>query len=233
MQELFASLSQAVSGAPALALGASFIWGILSVLLSPCHLASIPLIVAFIGTREHQTARRAGLLSSAFATGILITIALIGVATAAAGRLMGDLGPWVNYVVAGVFLLVGLSLWDALPMPWGSAQGAQQMRRRGVLAAFIMGLVYGVALGPCTFAYMAPMLAVVFALSATDMWYGVLLLVVYAIGHCGVIVLAGTASGWVHRYLAWSEQSRGTLYVKRICGLLIVIAGLHLIYTGA
>ena len=48
MDELFASLSQAVEGAPALAMAAAFAWGVLSILLSPCHLASIPLVVGFI-----------------------------------------------------------------------------------------------------------------------------------------------------------------------------------------
>jgi len=36
------------------------------------------------------------------------------------------------------------------------------MQRKGLLAAFLLGLVFGIALGPCTFAYMAPMLAVAF-----------------------------------------------------------------------
>jgi cytochrome c-type biogenesis protein len=48
MEQLFTSLSHAVEGAPAIALAASAIWGILSIILSPCHLASLPLIVGFI-----------------------------------------------------------------------------------------------------------------------------------------------------------------------------------------
>ena len=51
MQELFTNLSHAVEGAPLIALGAAVVWGILSIVLSPCHLASIPLIVGFISGR--------------------------------------------------------------------------------------------------------------------------------------------------------------------------------------
>lgn len=53
-----------------------------------------------------------------FSVGILITIAAIGVITAAAGRMMGDIGAYGNYFVAVIFLIVGLVLLGAIPMPW-------------------------------------------------------------------------------------------------------------------
>lgn len=66
MQELLASLTHAVQGTPALALGAAFVWGILSIVLSPCHLASIPLIVGFINEQDVKSAGRAFTLSLLF-----------------------------------------------------------------------------------------------------------------------------------------------------------------------
>ena len=102
---------------PLMAPAAAFIWGILSILLSPCHLASIPLIVAFIDRRRPLSTKRACACSSLFAAGILITIAAIGVATASAGRLFGGIGPWANYLVAAVFFVVGLHLLDVFPLP--------------------------------------------------------------------------------------------------------------------
>ncbi len=59
LHDLFVSLTAAVEGSPAVALGASLAWGILSILLSPCHLASIPLIVGFIGGQGPMPPRRA------------------------------------------------------------------------------------------------------------------------------------------------------------------------------
>ena len=90
MEELFTHLSRAVEGTPLVAIAASFVWGILSVLLSPCHLASIPLIVGFINGQGRMTTLRAFGLASLFAVGILITIEAIGAITAAAGRMMGE-----------------------------------------------------------------------------------------------------------------------------------------------
>ena len=231
MAQLFSALTRAVEGTPAVALGAAFVWGILSILLSPCHLASIPLIVGFIDEQGRISTKRAFLISTLFSAGILITIGLIGAITAAAGRMLGDIGAWGNYFVAVIFFVVGLHLLGVIPMPWsGPAQVG--MKRKGPLAALVLGLVFGIALGPCTFAYMAPMLAVTFKLAATDVGYGILLLAVYGVGHCSVIVLAGTCTELVQRYLNWNEKSRGAVILKKVCGAGVILGGLYLIYRA-
>jgi cytochrome c-type biogenesis protein len=231
MEQLFINLSHAVEGAPLVALAAAAVWGILSIVLSPCHLASIPLIVGFISEQGKVTVRRAFWTAALFAVGILITIAAIGAITAAAGRMMGDVGRCGNYVVAAIFFVVGLHLVGVNPMP-GSGPGQVNMKRRGLLAAFILGLVFGVALGPCTFAYMAPMLGVTFKLAQSAPLYGAALLLAYGIGHCVVIVLAGTFTEVVQRFLDWNEQSRGVAVVKVVCGVLVLCGGLWLVYTA-
>ena len=231
MQELFTTLTRAVEGSAFIAIGASLVWGVLSIVLSPCHLASIPLIVGFIDSQGRTTTRRAFLISSLFAVGILVTIGLIGAVTAAAGRIMGDVGRYGSYFVAVIFFLVGLHLLDVIPMPW-SGPGQVGMKRKGALAAFVLGLVFGIALGPCTFAYMAPMLGVTFKLAATNLSYGVLLLLMYGVGHCSVIVFAGTFTEVVQRYLNWNEESRRTTWLKRVCGLLVILGGLWMVYTA-
>lgn len=231
LEQLFISLSHAVEGSAGLALGAAFTWGMLSILLSPCHLASIPLIVGFIDKQGRITTRRAFTISFLFAVGILITIGVIGVITAAAGRMMGDVGQWGNYAVAIIFFIVGLYLLDVirLPLPDAAQPG---MKRKGMLAALVLGLVFGIALGPCTFAFMAPMLAMTFKLASTNLPYGILLLLLYGVGHCAVIVLAGTFTGVVQQYLDWNEKSRGAVMLKKICGVLVLCGGLYLIYTA-
>ena len=230
MEALFTTFTHAIQGAPLIAIIASFAWGALSVLLSPCHLASIPLIVGFIDNQGRVSTRRAFIISTLFSLGILITIAVIGAITAAAGRMIGDVGAWSYYFVAVIFFVVGLHLLDVIPMPW-SGPGQVKMKRKGPLAAFILGLVFGVALGPCTFAYMLPVLGVM-NLDATGSAYGMLLIILYGLGHCSVIVLAGTCTGLVQRYLNWNEKSKGAIILKRICGALVLLGGLYLIHLA-
>jgi cytochrome c-type biogenesis protein len=231
MEQLFTNLGHAVEGAPLLALGAAFAWGILSILLSPCHLASLPLIVGFISGQGVIGVRRAFSISTLFAAGILVTVALIGVLTAAAGRLMGDIGTWGNYLVAVIFFAVGLHLVGVVPMPF-TGPDRVKMKSRGLLAGFVLGLVFGIALGPCTFAFMAPVLGVTFRTAQTAWLYAVSLLLAYALGHCAVIIAAGTSAEMVQRFLDWNERSHAVRVVKSACGILVFASGGYLIYTA-
>jgi cytochrome c-type biogenesis protein len=231
MDGVFESLTAAVHGGPHVALAAALAWGILSIVLSPCHLASIPLIVGFIQGRGESVPSRAALLAALFAAGILVTIAVIGVVTAAAGRLMGDVGALGNVIVGVIFILVGMALLDIVPLAWTAPQ-PNGMKRRGAWAAFVLGLVFGIALGPCTFAYMAPMLAVTFKVAGTTPLYGAALLAAYGIGHCLVIAVAGSSAAWTQRVLDWNVTSSTGKRVKHVCGLLVIVGGLFMLWTA-
>ncbi len=227
--DLFTSLTAALTQTPAIAIGAAFVWGILSVILSPCHIACIPLIVGFIDGQGDIPTRRAFGLSLLFGVGILVTIGLIGLITGLAGRMMGDIGGYGNYVVAIVFFAIGLNLLGILPLPFMEGGANPNYKRKGFLAAFILGLIFGVALGPCTFAYMATMLGVVFSMASTQLTLAMLILAAFAVGHCSVLVFAGTFTEVVQHYLHWSEKSKGAVILKKVCGVLVILGGVYLI----
>ena len=67
---------------------------------------------------------------------------------------------------------------------------------------------------------------------ATDFLYDALLLLAYGVAHCSVIVAAGTSTELVQRFLNWNEQSKGVAVVKSICGVLVIVGGVWLIYTA-
>lgn len=230
IENIFTSLYVAMTGSVFIALLASFIWGILSILLSPCHLSSIPLVVGYISSQGKISVKRTFYISLIFSIGILITIALIGIITASLGRLMGDVGKTGNYLVAVIFFIVGLYLLDILKIDWNNL-GLRQTKSKGFLAALILGLLFGIALGPCTFAYMALVLGIVFQTAQTNYFLAVMFLLAFGIGHCSVIVAAGTLTGKVQKYLNWSEESKTILWIKRICGILVIFGGIYLIYT--
>ncbi len=232
MDTLFVSLTDAMSGAPAVALAAAFAWGVLSIVLSPCHLASIPLIVGFLQGGGAVTPRRAAGLSTLFALGILGSIALIGALTAAAGRMLGDLGPWGNYAVAAVFFVFGLHLLGWLPLPEGWMPRPGQPRR-GAWGALLFGLVFGVALGPCTFGFMAPVLGVTFSLASSQPVFAGAVLALFGLGHCAVIGAAGFSSTWVQRWLAWQDETPGARWLRRGCGVAVLAAGAWLVLSVA
>jgi len=130
-----------------------------------------------------------------------------------------------------MLFILGLVLMDVIPLPF-SGPGQVNVRRKGPLAAFVIGLILGIALGPCTFAFLAPMLVVGFKASTHNAAYGVALLLTFAAGHCAVIVAAGTSTALVQKYLNWNEKSRGAILLKRICGGLVLAGGLYLVYIA-
>ncbi len=232
MAALLTRFGDAFAASATLAFAAAFAWGILSVALSPCHLSSVPLVVAYMsGGSEFPAGRRALWLSSAFAVGILASIAVVGAATSAAGRMLGDVGRLGNWLVALVFFAVGLNLLGVLPLPaFASTRGGTTSR--GAKGAVLLGLVFGVALGPCTFAFMAPLLGIAFHASrAGAAAYGVLLVAVYGLGHASAIAVAGTSVHSVNCWIASRNGARATAAVRAIAGVTVMLGGLYFVWT--
>jgi cytochrome c-type biogenesis protein len=230
IERVFTFLNGWMSAGFLFALFAAFGWGILSILLSPCHLSSIPLIIGYISGQETKSTRQSFLLALIFATGILITIALVGVITASLGRLMGDVGVWGNLLVAVILIVMGLYILDIISLNWSSLP--MQSGRGGWWGALGLGLLFGIGLGPCTFAYLAPVLGIVFSMAQSGWLKPVLIILAFAVGHCGVIAVAGGASSWVQGYLNWSAQSKTSLVIKKTAGALVLVGGAYFIYSA-
>ena len=232
MLELFTFLSHMLTDSWWIALLSSFIWGILSIILSPCHLTTIPLIIGFINNSENITKIRAALLSTLFALGILITLGLIGLLTGISGRILGDIGGFGNYIVGAFLIIFGVYMMDIIKIPFFEQGISPHIKKRGLLSAFLIGLTFGIALGPCAFAFMAPMLGIVFKIASSNLIYSLLLILLFSLGHCFVIVFAGTFTEIIRKYLKWNEKSNGVIWLKRICGILIICSAIYLFFTA-
>ncbi len=224
-------LTTTLGGSIEVAIVAAIGWGVVSIILSPCHLSSIPLVIGYITSQGQLGMKRSFSISLVFGLGILTTIGLIGAITAWFGRMMGDLGVWGNFIVAGVFFIVGLYLMDIVTPSWGGIIPSSSIAR-GWKGALLLGLIFGIGLGPCTFAYMAPVLGVVLSVATTNLFKALALVAAFGFGHCAVIVGAGTAVTSVQKYLRWTEESRGATYLKRATGALVMLGGGYYIYTA-
>ena len=212
-----------------LAFPAVFLGGLLTA-LNPCVLAMIPLMMGFVGgTREATGLRMALLYSFCFVVGLSITFAVLGVIAASMGRLLGDIGGYWPYIVAGVCILMGLHLMGvfsfSVPLP-----GGLRVKQAGLVGAFLLGLLFGVVSTPCA----TPILAIVLtyvAAQGSSLLYGSVLLLIYALGHSVLILAAGTSVGFVKGILESKGLSRTTDGLRRVAGGLIVLVGVYLLLT--
>ncbi len=226
MLELFEKLTMALYGNPAIAIGTSFLWGILSILLSPCHLASIPIVIAFINEQKDISTRKAFFISLNFSLGILITLTLAAGIASFAGLLLGSFDTILRIIISLLLLLVGLYFLGIIAMPDLASGKDRRVKNRPYVSGLILGLVFGLALGPCALAFMAPILGIAMSSISTQLWYGVGLILAFILGHCGILVLAGIFTEIVKKYLSWNVSSKGTQILRRICGILIIIGAI-------
>ncbi len=232
LADVMEALGRALYGSFPIALGASFLWGLASMVLSPCHLVSVPLVMGYLsGDSRVSTGRERAKLALLFAMGMTVSIAVIGLVTGLLGRIAGDIGRIGDITVAVALIYVGISISGLVELPLPGT-GVSSYRRRGNFGAFSMGLVLGAALGPCTFAFMAPVLALMFQLGSERLGSALLLGLFFASGHGLVVVFAGSFSDRVQKLLHWSGSSGSAKGFRIICGALVVAGGVYII-SGA
>jgi cytochrome c biogenesis protein CcdA len=228
METFLNYLSQSLSENPFLAYLGVFVGGILSS-SSPCVLATIPLVIGYVGGYSGGDRRKALLYSLTFILGLSITFTILGAIASFIGGLFGIISRTWYFIVGGVAIAIGLHLiglfeWN-LPVPVHL-----QPKQKGILGAFLLGIFFGIVSSPCA----TPVLALIltFVASKGEVAYGTSLLFVYALGHCALIFLAGTATGFVENFVKSKGISNVTTWGKRIGGSIVVFAGVYLIYLG-
>ena len=214
------------SGTTIAALGC-FLWGMISVVFSPCHLASIPLIVAYVGGQERAVdPRQAGIYSAAFTAGLFITIALIGIICALLGRMLGDVGNYWQILLGGILIWVALGM---LGVEKCSMSGGllYRLNFKGLFGAFMLGLAYGVLSGSCTFGFIAPILAIITV--QQKIATGILFILLFATGHCLPIVVAGSSTAVVRKLMETSAWQGAGTWFRKGAGAVIGLLGIYFV----
>jgi cytochrome c-type biogenesis protein len=226
MDSLFITINQWITSSGWIAALGCFLWGMISVLFSPCHLASIPLIVAYVGGQNELVhGKRAVKFALLFSIGLFITIAIIGIICTLLGRMLGDIGPYWTIFIGAILLMVALDMLGMAKSMPGSMMG--RIRLKGAFGAFILGLAYGMLSGSCTFGFIAPILAIITV--QEQITTGVMLIVLFGLGHCLPIAVAGSSTAIVKKLLENSFFGQGAIWFRKGAGLLIAGLGLYFI----
>jgi cytochrome c-type biogenesis protein len=227
LDNLFLTVNEWMVGGSALAAVGCFTWGMISVLFSPCHLASIPLIVAYVGGQQTaMVPRRAAGYAVAFGTGLFITIAVIGAICALLGRMLGDIGNYWQILIGAVLIWVALGMLGVEKFTM-SGSLLYRLNFKGMPGALALGLAYGILSGSCTFGFIAPILAIITV--QQEVATGILFILLFAVGHCLPIAVAGSSTAALRQLVESSAWQGAGSWFRKIAGVVICLLGVYFI----
>ena len=103
-------------------------------------------------------------------------------------------------------------------------------KRRGYIGALIGGILGGIFSSPCSTPVLIALLAIV-AGNGNIVW-GVLLLLIYSLGHSILVIIAGTSVGFVQKLSQSDKYGKASKIMKIFMGILILLIGLYMFYLG-
>ncbi len=224
----FDNIEQIIAAYPLVAFGAVFLAGVLSS-ASPCVLATIPLVVGFVGGYAEGDRLKAFRYSFAFIIGLSLTFTAFGAAAGLLGTMFGTMGGWW-YVAAGVVALVMGGQMAGLYEIRLPVRRDYRPKRGGIIGAFLLGLFFGVVSSPCA----TPALVVILTFVATKgkVLYGIALLFVYAIGHCLLMLGAGTCAGFVEAFAKAKGIASAAAAARKAGGAMIALVGAYFVWSA-
>jgi cytochrome c-type biogenesis protein len=228
MSDWISQLSRALEGAPLLSLGAATLLGAASVIVSPCHLAGVPLVVGVV--QAHRGPRRSAFsVALRFGLGVLLSFGVVGGLTLALGRIAGDLGRFGNLLGAALFFAFGLQLLELVEIPWFRSFTTRVEGRSA--KPTLIGFLFGASLGPCTFSFMAPALGVAMAMSRTHPLHAAGLLLTFALAHTAVVTAAGVFGDATERFLDSRGATEAVAVFRKGTGVVLLLGGLYFLYS--
>ena len=196
--------------------------------LTPCSLSSIPLIIGYVGGRTENT-KKGFKLSVVFAVGGAISFTILGIIASIAGNLIGRSSS-IWYIILGILmLLMALQTWELIEII-PSTYLVSKNKKKGYVGALIAGILSGIFSSPCATPVLIVILAVV-AGNGNILW-GILLLLIYSVGHGTLAIVAGTSIGFVKKIVSNNKFGIWSKVIKIITGILILIIGLYMLYLG-
>jgi len=230
IESFFLTVNEWMAGGTAIAALGCFVWGMISVLFSPCHLASIPLVIAYVGGQKRVLSpKQASSYAALFTLGLFITIAVIGIVCALLGRMLGDVGNYWQILIGLVLVWVALGMMGVEKCTM-SGSLLYRLNLKGRFGAFALGLAYGVLSGSCTFGFIAPILAIITI--QQKMAAGILFIIMFAVGHCLPIVIAGSSAATVRRLMENSTWQGAGNWFRKGASVCIGILGIYFIVNS-
>ena len=224
LEQLSTIISQNIWLAPLLAL----LGGLLTA-FTPCSLSSVPLVIGYVGGYAGNDTKKAFRYSLVFCGGMAITFTVLGTLAALLGRIMQFSGTWWYLILGILMILMALQTWEVINIIPQSAL-MNKNNKRGYFGAAIAGILGGLFASPCATPVLIALLAVVAREGKIAL--GIILLLMYSLGHSVLLMIAGTSVGFVKQLSRSKKYGRASQILKIFMGSAILVLGFYLLYLG-
>ncbi len=196
---------------------------------TPCSLSSVPLIIGYVGGVGEKNTKKAFALSAVFSFGTALTFVALGIIATSAGKLMGTSSA-IWYMILGILMvLMALQTWEIYNfIP--SVNLISKNKKKGFVGAFIAGILGGIFSSPCSTPVLIALLAII--AGQNSMLWGILLMLLYSVGHSTLVVIAGTSIGFVQKIKSNDKYKMTSTVLKIIMGALILLIGLYMFWLA-
>ena len=197
--------------------------------VTPCALSSIPLIVGYVGGTGERNTRKAFAYSAVFSVGTAVTFVALGIIATSAGKLMGT-SSFLWYLILGILMvLMALQTWEIFNfIP--SVNLISKSKKKGFVGAFLAGILGGIFSSPCSTPVLIALLAIV--AGAGNLIWGILLMLLYSIGHSALVMVAGTSVGFVQKINSSEKYNKAATVLRLVMGAAILLIGLYMFWLA-
>jgi thiol:disulfide interchange protein len=207
-------------------------------LLTPCVFPMIPITVSFFTKRESASRGRSIFEAGVYSAGIVATFTVIGFLLTfmfgAGGINKLASSPWVNSLIAAVFILFALSLFGvvelAVPDKWLNAINRKSSSSKGLTGIILMALTFTLTSFTCTVPFIGTVM--VAALQGNAAW-ALLGVVSFAVVFSLPFFLLALFPSWLHslpRSGSWMNSVKVVMGFLELAAAMKFISNVDLVY---
>jgi len=201
--------------------------------IAPCSLISVPLLVgSSLALNKDLEGKKKVIYTYAFATvfalGVMLSFSILGFIVAKFGGFF-SIAPLWAYLLAALFsFLIGLYAWGLFGEINKSAIMIKLIPYR-LFGGFLIGLIFGLVSTPCA---SAPLFSIITVASNSGYVYAYGLILVFALGHSILLLLAGVSVGFAQGITSSPLITKLSSFINKSFALMLIGFGVYFAYEA-
>lgn len=203
----------------------AFIGGVVSS-VSPCAIAILPLILAYICGSANKSNKEIAIKLISFSLGLSTVMGLFGLFCAVSGQVFGSFAsPIVIIIFGSILMTLGLQLVGFIDLPTPTIiKKIPQNNSTGLFwYPFLIGVIFAFLASPCS----TPILVAIMTIATASKNYltSFLMLFAFAFGQCIIIILAGLFASFLTKL---QQMQKYTGVLLKVAGAIFILFAMYL-----